>query len=176
MYKNFFKRYFDIFFSLILIIFLSPIFISVFFLNLILIGSPFFAQRRVGLHGRVFVIYKFRSLIDKNDIDQKREYKFGSFLRKFGIDELPQLYNIIKNEMSFVGPRPLFKIKDAKIAKLRNSVKPGITGLAQINGNTMLSFERKMYYDLKYIKNINFKIDIKIIFKTLLIVLCGRKV
>ena len=175
MYQGFFKRFFDLSISFFLLIIFIPIFPLIIWISYCYTGSPIFTQKRIGSNGKVFNIYKFRSLLIGKAPDKKRQYLVGNILRKYGVDELPQLYNIIKGEMSFVGPRPLLNIRNKKKAKIRNQVKPGITGLSQVNGNTMLTFNKKMYFDLKYIEDISFKNDLTIIFKTILIVLCGKK-
>lgn len=175
MYQGYFKRIFDLSFSILLFIVFLPIFPLIIWISYCYTGSPIFTQKRIGSKGKMFNIYKFRSLLIGRESDQKRQYSFGNILRKYGVDELPQLYNIIKNEMSFVGPRPLLSIRNKKNAKIRNNVKPGITGLSQVNGNTLLTLKKKMYFDLKYIQDISLKNDLIIIFKTILIVLCGKK-
>ena len=111
MYQKYFKRLFDIFFSLALLIILFPIMILIYVLVWIFIGYPIFSQRRPGLNNKIFILYKFKTLYDpsKNISEKKRQNKFGDFLRKTGLDELPQLINIMKNNMSFVGPRPLLE-------------------------------------------------------------------
>ena len=137
MYQIYFKRLFDIIFSIILIISLSPIMIFIFFFVWITIGYPIFKQNRPGLNEEIFTLYKFKTLYDsKNDIsEENRQNKVGNFLRKTGLDELPQLFNILTNKMSFVGPRPLLVeyLTKYSLNEKRHLVKPGITGLAQIN-------------------------------------------
>ena len=138
MYPKYFKRLFDIIFSLGLMLLLFPIMILVFFLVWSIIGYPIFFQKRPGLNNKIFTLYKFKTLYDfsKNGSEDKRQNKVGNFLRKTGLDELPQLFNVLKNNMSFVGPRPLLKEylkKYSNYEKKRHLVKPGITGLAQVN-------------------------------------------
>ena len=188
MYQRYFKRLFDITISLTLIILLSPIFIIVFFLVWLFIGFPIFLQKRPGLNNKIFTIYKFKTLYaDSNNIsDKKRKNIIGNFLRRFGIDELPQLFNILKNDMSFVGPRPLLpkylKIKGFREHK-RKKCKPGITGLAQINNFTKSKIKRRkskwivqFNLDEEYSRNISFKLDIFILFKTFLKIFFYEKV
>ena len=145
-------------------------------------GSPTFTQRRVGYRGKIFYIYKIRTFLISKDSQHNKEYYFGKIFRKYGLDELPQLYNILRNEMSLIGPRPLMisenkrmSLVNKKNAILRSKVKPGITGLSQVNGNTDLTRKKKMYFDIKYIETINFTNDLYIVYKTIVIVLCGKK-
>ena len=138
MYQKYYKRLFDIFLSSFLIIFFTPLMILIFFIVWLAIGFPIFTQKRPGLHNKIFTIYKFKTLLgaSKNISEKKRRNPLGDFLRKKGLDELPQLFNIFSNKMSFVGPRPLL-IKYLKFKGFRNhersKCKPGITGLAQIH-------------------------------------------
>lgn len=177
MYKNFFKRVFDIFFSFFILIILSPIILVISIIIKCKLGSPIiFKQQRNGKDGKIFTIYKFRSMSNKKttngemlpDID--RISAFGNFLRSYSLDEIPELINILKGDMSFVGPRPLlpkyFKVYTDE-EKRRHLVKPGLTGLAQINGRNLSSWEDRFKYDVKYIDSITFFGDIKIIFKTI---------
>jgi len=182
MYKKYFKRLFDIILSLILIIFFSPIMIIIFILVWFLIGYPFFFQKRPGLNNKIFTLYKFKTLYDnsKNISEKKRQSKFGNFLRKTGLDELPQLFNILENKMSFVGPRPLlveYLNKYSEYEKKRHLVKPGITGLAQINPEPSgtKSWEKSIRFDIFYVSNINFFLDMKILFRTVVLVLFKKK-
>jgi len=182
MYQKYFKRLFDIIFSLVLILFLSPLMVLIFFLVWIFIGFPIFFQKRPGLNNKIFILYKFKSLYD-NDIkisETKRQNKFGNFLRKTGLDELPQLFNILKNDMSFVGPRPLlieYLDKYSIYEKKRHLVKPGITGLAQINPEPsgIKSWDKSIKLDIFYVNNESFFLDIKILFKTLVLLLLKKK-
>ena len=146
------------------------------------IGFPIFSQKRPGLNNRIFVIYKFKTLYDnrKKISEKKRQSELGNFLRKTGLDELPQLFNILINDMSFVGPRPLlveYLKKYSNYEKKRHLVKPGITGLAQINPEPsgFKSWNKSIRFDIYYIKNISFFLDIKILYKTLILVLFKRK-
>lgn len=176
MYRYFFKRIFDFVLSLIAIIILSPVFIIVSILVRIKLGSPvIFKQRRPGKDCRIFTMFKFRTMTNNRDEDGKllpdseRLTKFGSFLRRTSLDELPGLFNILLGHMSIVGPRPQL-IKDMVFfddeTMRRQSVRPGLTGLAQINGRNNISWEDKFNYDLEYINKYTLWLDIKIIFKT----------
>lgn len=182
MYPKYFKRLFDIIFSLGLIIFLLPIMIIIFFLVWLLIGYPIFYQKRPGLNNKIFTLYKFKTLYDYSTKISKRsrESKFGNFLRKTGLDELPQLFNVLENNMSFVGPRPLlieYLNKYSKYEKKRHLVKPGITGLAQINPEPsgMKSWNKSIKFDIFYVFNISFILDMKILLKTVILVLFKKK-
>ena len=182
MYQKYYKRLFDIFLSLILIIALLPIMILIFVLVWIIIGYPIFSQKRPGLNDKIFTLYKFKTLYDasKSISEKKRQSKFGNFLRKTGLDELPQLFNILDNKMSFVGPRPLlveYLKKYSVYEKKRHLVKPGITGLAQINPEPSgtKSWKKSIKFDIFYATNISFFLDMKILFKTVTLVLFKTK-
>lgn len=182
MYNKYFNRLFDIIFSLILIVFLFPLMILIFLLIWVNIGFPIFSQRRPGLDGKIFVIFKFKTLYDKskNLSEKKRQNKLGNFLRKTGLDELPQLFNILKNDMSFIGPRPLLKEYLKKYSKFelqRHLVKPGITGLAQVKPELTgkKSWKKSINLDIYYVKNYNLILDLKIILLTLKIIILNRK-
>ena len=182
MYLKYFKRIIDIFFSLILISALFPLMILLFFLIWSNIGFPIFSQKRPGLNNKIFIIYKFKTLYDKRKkfSERKRQSELGNFLRKTGLDELPQLFNILMNDMSFVGPRPLlveYLKKYSKYEKKRHLVKPGITGLAQVNPEPsgLKSWNKSIRFDIYYVKNISFFLDIKILYKTIILVLFKRK-
>lgn len=177
MYKTIFKRPLDFFVALLGFIFLSPLFIvvtiSLFFANQ---GKPFFFQLRPGLNGKIFKIIKFKTMNDKKDAngnllsDVHRLTKVGSFVRKTSLDEIPQLINVLKGEMSLIGPRPLLPEYLAlynDFQKQRHEVKPGITGWAQVNGRNAISWTQKFEYDVWYVKNMSFILDLKIIGKTL---------
>ena len=136
MYQNYFKRLFDIILSLVIFFIVLPLMIIIFFLIWITIGFPIFSQKRPGLNGKIFTLYKFKTLFDlsKNISENERQSRLGNFLRKTGLDELPQLYNIFKNDMSFVGPRPAL-YNQFDLIKIRNlhgveCLLPGITGWA----------------------------------------------
>ncbi len=172
------KRFFDIFFSLFFIVILSPILLIVCLLVRIKLGSPiFFRQKRPGLHGKVFTMFKFRSMIDKKDAegnllpDTDRLTRLGKFLRSTSIDELPELYNILKGDMSFVGPRPLLvKYLECYTPEQarRHEVKPGLTGWAQVNGRNAISWEEKFKLDVWYVDNWNLLLDTKILWMTII--------
>lgn len=176
MYKKFFKRFLDIIISLISLIILSPVMLIVAILVRIKLGSPIiFKQERPGKNEKIFKLYKFRSMSDKKDEngkllpDSERLTKFGKILRSTSLDELPELVNILKGDMSLIGPRPLavsylpyYNEKE----KHRHDVRPGLTGLAQINGRNALNWEKRFEYDLEYVNNITFINDLKILFKT----------
>ena len=182
MYQKYFKRLFDIFLSLTLIIIFAPIMIVIFFFVWFLIGYPIFIQKRPGLNNKIFTLYKFKTLYDISPkvSENKRQSKFGNFLRRTGLDELPQLFNILENKMSFVGPRPLlveYLHKYSAYEKKRHLVKPGITGLAQINPEPSgtKSWKKSIKFDIFYVSNINFFLDMKIIFRTVVLVLLRKK-
>lgn len=169
--------------SFILLILLSPLFLLIsIFIKLDSKGNVIFKQKRVGKNGELFTIYKFRTMVvnasekgTKYRVlkDDNRITKVGKFLRKTSLDELPQLFNVLKGDMSLVGPRPTLQfIVDQYTTeqKERLLVKPGITGLAQVNGRQSLTWEEKIKYDLKYVKEYNFLLDIKILFKTVLVI------
>ena len=178
MYKYFFKRFFDIVIALIALVIFSPLLFLVFLLLLISNkGKPFFFQKRPGLNGEIFKVIKFKTMNDKRDkvgnllLDEKRLTKLGIFLRKTSFDEAPQVINILKGDMSIIGPRPLLPdylplYNDEQ--KKRHNVKPGITGWAQINGRNAISWNKKFEYDVWYVENRSFLLDVKIFFKTFL--------
>ena len=182
MYQKYFKRLFDIIFSIVLILLLLPLMILIFLLVWITIGFPIFIQRRPGLNNKIFRLYKFKTLYDalKNVSEKKRQNKVGNFLRKSGLDELPQLFNILKNDMSFIGPRPLlveYLEKYSNYEKKRHLVKPGITGLAQVNPDPsgIKSWKNSIKLDIYYTLNVSFYEDMKIFFKTIKLILFKKK-
>ena len=182
MYQKYFKRLFDIILSSVLILFFSPMMVLLFFLIWIFIGFPIFFQKRPGLNNKIFTLYKFKTLYDdsKNVSEEKRQNKLGNFLRKTGLDELPQLFNVFKNNMSFVGPRPLlieYLKKYTPYEKKRHLVKPGITGLAQVSPEPSgkKSWSKSIKLDIFYVNNVSFFLDIEILFKTLILVLFKKK-
>ena len=181
-----FKSLSDYILSLLLVVLLSPIFIILIFLVFLNFGFPIlFTQERPGFKNKIFKIYKFRSMkniFDENGKlvpDRLRLNKFGNWLRSTSLDELPEIINIIRGDMSFVGPRPLLveylKYYNKEEIK-RHLVKPGITGLAQINGRNAISWEERFKYDIKYIEHLSLLLDLKILFKTILKVISKRDI
>lgn len=177
MYAKYIKRILDLILSLMALILLMPLMIIIGILVRINLGSPIiFKQKRPGKNEKIFTLYKFRTMTDKRDIDgnllpdEYRLTKFGKFLRSTSLDELPELINIIKGDMAIVGPRPLlveYLPYYTEEEKHRHDVRPGLTGLAQVNGRNAISWEEKLKYDTEYIKEISFYSDLKIIFKTI---------
>lgn len=178
MYQSFFKRVLDFVVALIGLIILSPIFL---FVTICLFvaneGKPFFFQLRPGLHGKIFKIVKFKTMNDKKDangnllLDAERLTPIGSFVRKTSLDEIPQLVNVLKGDMSLIGPRPLlvpYLDLYSDFQNRRHEVKPGITGWAQVNGRNAISWDTKFELDVWYVENISFVLDLKILFKTAL--------
>jgi lipopolysaccharide/colanic/teichoic acid biosynthesis glycosyltransferase len=176
MYRHFQKRIFDFIIGLIGFIFLSPIFCIVLILLMINNrGKPFFFQKRPGKHGRIFKVIKFKTMNDKKGVngellsDADRLTKLGVFVRKTSLDEIPQLFNVLKGDMSLIGPRPLLPeylpLYNSQ-QKKRHDVKPGITGWAQINGRNAISWQKKFEYDVWYVENLSFLLDVKILFLT----------
>lgn len=178
IYSMFLKRPIDIILSLSAIFVLSPVFLIIAILVKLNLGSPvIFRQKRPGLNEKIFTMYKFRTMTDDRDEngellpDSKRLTKFGKFLRTTSLDELPELFNILKGDMSLVGPRPLATIYLPyynERERLRHTVRPGLTGLAQINGRNTVNWEERFEFDIKYVENISFILDATIIFKTIL--------
>lgn len=175
------KRLFDIIASAVLLIVLSPLMLVIAALVWANAGSPvIFKQVRPGLHGRPFTMYKFRTMTDARDEngrllpDEQRLTKFGRFLRSTSLDELPELFNVLKGDMSLVGPRPLLMeylpLYTPEQAR-RHEVRPGITGWAQVNGRNAISWEEKFKYDVWYVDNWSLWLDLKILFMTIVAVL-----
>ena len=178
MYVNLLKPLMDRFGALILLILFSPLILLITLMIALSMGRPvYFAQRRPGLHGKIFTIYKFRTMTDEKDSlgnllpDSERLKGIGQVIRSLSLDELHQLLNVLKGEMSFIGPRPLLPeylpLYTSQQAR-RHDVKPGITGWAQINGRNAISWEEKFRYDVEYVDNISFTFDLKIFFRTLI--------
>lgn len=176
MYKKYFKRIVDIFCASAAIIVFCWLYIIVAILVKVKLGSPvIFKQARPGLNGKIFTLYKFRTMTDEKDENGKllpddiRLTKFGKLLRKTSLDELPEAFNILKGDMSVVGPRPQL-VRDMVFftdeQMMRQSVRPGLSGLAQVMGRNGITWEEKLDYDLKYIENITFWGDFKIVFMT----------
>lgn len=177
MYAKYFKRPLDLVLSIIALIILSPLMLILTVVGAIAMkGNPFFVQPRPGKNEKIFKLIKFRTMTCKKDAsgnllpDEKRLTKYGKFLRSTSLDELPELINIIKGEMSIVGPRPLlveylpyYTDKEHH----RHDVRPGLTGLAQINGRNNITWDQKFNYDLYYVSNLKFILDIEIIFMTI---------
>ncbi len=178
MYRNYFKRVLDIIVSLVALLLLSPVFL----ITLILLfiynnGKPFYFQQRPGLKSKPFKVIKFKTMNDKlgNDgnllPDKERVTAFGNFIRSASIDEIPQLLNVIKGDMSLIGPRPLLmdylRYYNERQAR-RHDVRPGISGWAQVNGRNAISWEKKFELDIWYIENLSLMLDVKIIYLTIL--------
>lgn len=176
IYRNYLKRPLDFILSLTGIIVLSPLLIIIAILVRIKLGSPvIFRQKRPGLNEKIFTLYKFRTMTDERDEnaellpDEQRLTGFGKFLRSTSLDELPELFNILKGDMSIVGPRPLlveYLPLYNEQQKRRHEVRPGLTGWAQVNGRNTISWEEKFDLDVEYVDNINFLLDCKIVFST----------
>ncbi|MFQ8601450.1 MAG: sugar transferase [Anaerovoracaceae bacterium] len=180
-YDKYIKRSIDFILSLLAIIILSPVLLIVAVLVRVKLGSPvIFKQERPGLNEKIFTMYKFRTMTDEKDeneellSDEIRLTKFGMWLRSASIDELPEIFNILKGDMAIVGPRPLL-VKYLNLynkeQRKRHLVKPGITGYAQVNGRNSISWEEKFDLDVEYVENINFSLDLKVIFNTISTVL-----
>lgn len=181
MYAKYIKRILDFTLSLLAIIILSPVLLIVAVLVRTKLGSPvIFKQKRPGLHEKIFTLYKFRTMTDEKDEegnllpDEIRLTKFGKLLRSTSLDELPELFNILKGDMAIVGPRPQL-VRDMVFMnnkqRKRHMVRQGLTGLAQVSGRNNISWEEKINYDLEYIDTMSFINDFKIIAKTILKVL-----
>ncbi len=176
MYAKYIKRMLDFILSLIALIVLSPLMIIIGILVRIKLGRPvIFKQKRPGKNEKIFTLYKFKTMTDEKDeqgnllADEKRLTKFGKFLRSTSLDELPELWNILKGEMAIVGPRPLlveYLPLYNEEQKHRHDIKPGLTGLAQISGRNAIQWEEKFKEDIEYVNNITFIQDTKIILKT----------
>jgi len=178
MYKILIKPLFDRVLALILLLIFAPILFILYLLLSVTMGFPvFFTQRRPGIDGKIFTIYKLRTMSDERDAqgellsDEKRLNGIGKIVRSLSLDELPQLFNVLKGEMSFVGPRPLL-IEYLELysdeQKQRHNVIPGITGWAQVNGRNAISWAKKFELDVYYVKNQSFLLDMKILWLTFL--------
>ena len=176
MYKRFIKTAFDFVIALVGFVMLIPLFVLVtiglFFANQ---GKPFFFQKRTGKNEKIFRVIKFKTMNDKKDVngellpDVNRLTKLGVFVRRTSLDEIPQLFNVLKGDMSLIGPRPLlpeYLSLYTEEQKKRHNVKPGITGWAQINGRNAISWKKKFDYDVWYVENLSFFFDLKIFLKT----------
>lgn len=177
IYEKYLKRVFDFIFSLFALIILSPLILCLAFFVRVKLDSPVvFKQKRPGYQEKIFTLYKFRTMTNQMDSkgnllsDEERLTKFGKFLRSTSLDELPELFNILKGDMSIVGPRPLltrYLPYYTESERKRHSVRPGLTGLAQINGRNALSWDKRFELDIKYSETISFLQDLNIIFHTL---------
>lgn len=188
--RYFYKRLFDFLLSASGIVILTPVMIFIFFAIIFEDGFPaFYTQERVGKDGKIFKFYKFRSMVKDAEKDEKavladvkdeRVTKVGRFLRTIAFDEIPQLFNIFKGDLSFVGPRPERPeilsdiLGEYPRFSLRNVVLPGLTGVAQVYGNYDSGYKKKLKYDLFYIKNLSFALDIKLIVKSIIMTLKGN--
>lgn len=177
MYRKFFKRFLDFVLSFLALVLLSPVFLIVAILVRVKLGSPvIFKQKRPGKNEKIFTLYKFRTMTDERDENgellpnDKRMTQFGRVLRKTSIDELPELFNIFKGDMSFIGPRPL-RVEYLELyseeQKHRHDVRPGLTGWAQINGRNKISWKQKFEYDVYYVNHLSLWLDIKVFFLTI---------
>ena len=177
MYLNNIKPFLDFLSSIIGVILLFPLFIVVtVLLCFVNNGKPFFFQLRPGKNGKIFKIVKFKTMNDKRDSkgvllpDSERLTKIGNYVRKTSLDEIPQLLNVIKGEMSIIGPRPLltnYLHLYNDFQNRRHEVKPGITGWAQVNGRNAISWDKKFEYDVWYVENISFTLDIQILYRSI---------
>lgn len=176
MYRNFFKPLADVLLALIILVLAAPVFLIItLLLKFKMKDGAFFTQTRPGKNGKLFKVIKFKTMLDTRDQhgellpDDQRLTHLGSFIRKTSLDELPQLLNVLKGDMSFVGPRPLlpeYLPLYSKRHARRHNVKPGITGWAQVNGRNALSWKDKFEHDICYVENQSFWLDLKIIWKT----------
>lgn len=186
MYSNYLKRILDFIIAFLGLLILSPLLLFVIIgLTIANHGKPFFFQLRPGKNGKIFKIVKFKTMNDKKDNegnllpDEKRLTKIGSLVRKTSLDELPQLFNVLKGEMSLIGPRPLlpeYLPLYSEEQNRRHEVKPGITGWAQVNGRNAISWEDKFKYDVWYVNNAGFLVDLKILFLTIKKVLVSEDI
>ena len=178
LYSKYIKRILDFILSLMALIVLMPLMFVIWLLVRIKLGSPaIFKQQRPGKNEKIFTLYKFRTMTDKKDekgnllSDSERLTKFGKFLRSTSLDELPELFNILKGDMAIIGPRPLlveYLEYYNEEEKHRHDIRPGLTGYAQVNGRNSISWEQKFKDDIEYVHNVTLINDIKIIFKTII--------
>ena len=177
MYRRFFKRPLDVLCALLALTVCAPLYVLLALLVRVKLGSPIlFSQQRPGLHGTLFTLYKFRTMTDERDEngellpDDVRLTAFGKFLRSTSLDELPEAVNILKGDMSVVGPRPLL-VENLPLynerQRRRHDVRPGLSGLAQVNGRNAITWDQKFAHDLAYVDNITFAGDVKVVLKTL---------
>ena len=186
MYRRFFKRLLDILLSLCILVLLSPVYVILIVLVRIKLGSPvFFRQERPGLNGEIFTLYKFRTMTDARDKDGKllpdkdRLTSFGKFLRSSSLDELPEFFSILKGDMSFIGPTPLlvsYLPYYTERESLRHTVRPGLTGLAQVSGRNFIDWDRRLAKDVEYVEGLSFLMDLKVLFLSVKVVLCRSDV
>ena len=187
MYNNFWKRFFDFIFSLVGLIILSPLMLLVIIVLVVVNNGAgvFFYQLRPGKNEQLFQVVKFKSMTEECDSEgnllsnAERLTKFGKFIRSTSIDELPQLFNIVSGNMSFIGPRPLlirYLPFYTETERKRHSVRPGITGLAQINGRNLIDWDTRLGLDVQYVENISFWGDVKIVFKTIQNVMTAKDI
>lgn len=181
MYKNCIKRLLDILLSLIGIILLSWLYLILFILVRVKLGSPvFFKQQRPGKNEKIFTLYKFRTMTDARDEngnllpDEVRLTAFGKMFRSTSLDELPELFNILKGDMSLIGPRPLlvsYLPYYSEREKLRHTVRPGLTGLAQVSGRNFIDWDHRLQKDVEYVQRLSFAMDLKVLWRTVKTVL-----
>ena len=180
LYNKYIKRILDILISLTFIVLFSWLYLILVILVRIKLGSPvLFCQKRPGYNEKIFTLYKFRTMTDKRDEngmllpDSERLTRFGSILRSTSLDELPEMFNILKGDMSLIGPRPLlveYLPYYTEEERLRHSVRPGLTGLAQISGRNYLAWDKRLARDVEYVNHISFIMDVRIIIKTIMVV------
>ena len=180
LYNKYTKRILDILISLTFIVLFSWLYLILAILVRIKLGSPvLFCQERPGYNEKIFTLYKFRTMTDKRDEkgnllpDSERLTKFGSMLRSTSLDELPEMFNILKGDMSLIGPRPLlveYLPYYTEEERLRHSVRPGLTGLAQVSGRNYLAWDKRLARDVEYVNHISFIMDVRIIIKTIMVV------
>ena len=177
MYRSFFKRLFDIVFSSVALLIFSPVLIIIILIRILIYkGNPFFVQERPGKNAKNFKVIKFKTMTDERDADgqllpdEQRLTRLGRFVRSTSIDELPQLFNVLKGDMSLIGPRPLL-VKYLPLyspeQSRRHEVRPGITGWAQVNGRNTISWNEKYKYDIYYVDHLSFALDLKILLLTI---------